>query len=97
MQRRKGQKGKDKEKIHFYLVELTERKSDGDRVGDKKEDLTEMVTDVQHRQQQAFQQDIEVLRLSDRSFSDPVSCHNWRLAGELAEGKKCSDKAQLSS
>lgn len=56
-----------------------------------------MVTDVQHRQQQPFQQGIEVLHLSDRSFSDPVSCHNWRLARELAEGKKCSDKAQVSS
>lgn len=56
-----------------------------------------MVTDVQHRQQQPFQQDIEALHLSDRSFSDPVSCHNWKSARELAQGKKCSDKVQVSS
>lgn len=53
-----------------------------------------MVTDVQHRQQQPFQQGIEVLHLSDRSFSDPVSCHNWRLARELAEGKNVQIKCK---
>lgn len=78
---------------HIYLVELTERKSEGENDRDVERDL-DRDGDRCPNYFMFLQQDIQALHLSDKSLSSLVSCQNWRSIGELDRGRKCLDTGQ---